>query len=197
MFRKIPEWAKLSFVFLTGIHLLICLIIRIDILIGIPLSFGCAAVFTYLTIREYERKYERKIPPPLPKIVRFERKSLFTNSQLKFYELLINSVNRNRFHVLAKIELKEIVTELNKPDSENLRQKFVDYLLYDPKFNTVIIAIDLIDSPHPFAYPKQKNAEKEKILSEAGIPLIVFNSETTTFEELKIIVETEIRNKYL
>jgi hypothetical protein len=193
MRRKIPEWAKLLFVIMSGVHMLICLIVRIDIIIGVPLSFGLSAVLTYWTTR----KYYPPAPPPLPKKIRFERKPLFTHSQLKFHALLTNTVDRSRFFFLTNIELSKIVTELSKPDSKNLQQKSVNYLLYDSKFNTVIAAIDLIDSPHPFAYLQPKDTTKEKILNEAGIPLIVFNSETATSEELRTIIEREIRNKYL
>lgn len=76
------------------------------------------------------------------------------------------------YQVHCKVGLWGLVENLNREDWPKIAQKQLDFVLYDPERNLVVLVIELDDASHCNLDAQKRDAAKNAILAEAGIPVL-------------------------
>lgn len=92
------------------------------------------------------------------------------------YDAIIEAVGQD-YYVFAQVHLPTIVSHKTKGQSwqgafSHINRKSVDYVLCDKKYISPKLVIELDDKSHQEEDRKIRDEELERILSEAGIPLL-------------------------
>lgn len=137
------------------------------ILAGIVVVIAVAVYFLKggFGIEEEKRKYE------------YKRKDFFlTRAEHECYDALVSAVGQE-YYVFAQVHLPTIVD--NKVIGQNWRaafkhisEKSVDFVLCDKDYISPKIAIELDDSTHERPERRERDVEVERILKDAGLPLL-------------------------
>lgn len=105
-----------------------------------------------------------------------KRNFLLSRAEREFYELLLEAVGQE-FYVFPQIHLSSLVD--NRVVGQNwfgafrhIDEKSVDFVLCDKISLSPQIAIELDDQSHERVDRKNRDAEVNRILEMAGIPLI-------------------------
>ena len=130
----------------------------------------------------------------------YKRKDfLITRAEHEFFDILIDVVG-NQYYVFPQIHLCDILD--NKVVGQNwksafrhINEKSVDYVICDKAYIKPLLAIELDDSTHQRTDRKERDGEVERILSDAGLPLLRFgNHGNFNKEEIrKVILEKLIK----
>lgn len=107
----------------------------------------------------------------------YKKKNFFmTRAEHEFYDLLI-SILGNEYYIFAQVHLPTLVD--NKVVGQNWRgafkhisEKSVDFVLCDKQYISPKLAIELDDSSHERQDRKERDSEVERILGDAGLPLL-------------------------
>ena len=108
---------------------------------------------------------------------RYEQKTFFmTRAEHECFDALVKAVGE-KYHVFAQVHLPSIVS--NKVVGQNwkgafkhISQKSVDFVLCDKAYLAPKLAIELDDKIHERADRIERDGEVERILEEAGLPLL-------------------------
>jgi hypothetical protein len=98
-----------------------------------------------------------------------------------FYRLLVQAA-AGRAAVLAQVALNRLLylpgSEATSPGwrvwHNKIAQKSVDFLLFDPQTLRPIVAVELDDATHAGEKRRQRDADVERLLAAAGLPLARF-----------------------
>lgn len=104
----------------------------------------------------------------------YRRKSLFTTNEKQQYLILRDIANRLNLFLLAKVRLIDVVEPRNSKDISlvnRIIRKHCDFVLLDTSGLTVAV-IELDDSSHNSASAKTRDDIKDKVLADAGVPLL-------------------------
>lgn len=107
----------------------------------------------------------------------YTRKASFmTRSEREFYEMLLAAVG-NEMHVFAQVHLPTILDHKVNGQKwggafRHISQKSVDFVLCDKKDIAPLLAIELDDRSHERSDRIERDREVERMLSEAGMPLL-------------------------
>lgn len=111
--------------------------------------------------------------PPSP----YRRKaSLFSRDERRFYDALRQAAG-DRYLIFAQMRLIDLV---EVPRGENgspfwfakVRHKHVDFVLCDRETAAPVLAIELDGASHQSDVQRQRDAEKDAVLAQAGLPLL-------------------------
>lgn len=138
------------------------------ILVGVVIALVIVAAFFkggFGGEEEEKRKYE------------YKRKDFFlTRAEHECYDALVSAVGQE-YHVFAQVHLPTIVD--NKVVGQNWRgafrhinEKSVDFVLCDKAYISPKLAIELDDKTHERPDRKERDVEVERILKDAGLPLL-------------------------
>ena len=156
------------------------------ILIGVVIV---AVVLIALFKGKLETTYEK------PKY-QYKKKSFFlSRAEHECYDALMTAVGKD-FYIFAQVHLPTILD--NKVVGQNWRgafrhinEKSVDYVLCDKAYIAPKLVIELDDRTHERPDRKERDKEVERILQEAGLPLLrLGNNGSFNSEELKQKVTT-------
>lgn len=108
---------------------------------------------------------------------RYTRKQFFlTRAEHEFYDALVHSVGE-KYHVFAQVHLPTILD--NKVRGQDWRaalahinRKSVDFVLCDKAYISPKLAIELDDKSHERSNRQDRDKEVERILADAGVPLL-------------------------
>lgn len=136
----------------------------IIIVIAIAASFFRDS-FNFDVERKEKKKYE------------YKRKNFFlTRAEHECYDALIAAVGQD-YYIFAQVHLSTIVD--NKVVGQNWRaafrhidEKSVDFVLCDKTYISPKLAIELDDRTHERPERKERDIEVERILKDAGLPLL-------------------------
>ena len=105
-----------------------------------------------------------------------KNKYFLSNAEQAFYRVL-RSVIGQRFEVFAKVRLLDVLwlppQVQGKQKFKNMVQsKHLDFVLCEPKTMLPTLVIELDDSSHQRAENSGRDALKDRVLSDAGLPLL-------------------------
>jgi hypothetical protein len=118
----------------------------------------------------------RAFTPRIPPSPYRRRGSLFTRDERRFYEALRQAAGQ-RFLVFAQMRLIDLV-EVPKGAAGSpfwyakVRHKHVDFVLCDRETTAPVLAIELDGASHETEIQRQRDAEKDAVLRQAGLPLL-------------------------
>lgn len=138
-----------------------------------PLLLAAVALAVLLIVGYALRQLFRPRVPRSP----YRRKgSLFSRDERRFYDALRQAVG-NRFLIFAQmrlIDLLEVPREVKGSPFwfAKVRYKHVDFVLCDPDTVQPVLAIELDGASHQSEVQRQRDAEKDAVLRQAGLPLL-------------------------
>lgn len=112
----------------------------------------------------------------LPKY-RYKRKQFFmSRAEHECFEALMAAVG-NEYHIFPQVHLPTIIDNKVKGQNWNaafrhVSQKSVDFVLCNKRYIEPILAIELDDKTHGRQDRKDRDEEVERILKDAGLPLL-------------------------
>lgn len=119
-----------------------------------------------------ERGEEREKPK-----YRYTRKQFFlTRAEHECYDALVAAVG-NKYHVFAQVHLPTILDNKVKGQDwraalAHINRKSVDFVLCDKAYISPKLAIELDDKSHERPDRQERDREVERILGDAGVPLL-------------------------
>lgn len=114
-------------------------------------------------------------PPPLPQPRYATRKSLLSQAEIAFHQVLLEAVPEAP--VFPKVRVADVMDAAERFSGDFLRisQKHFDWVLCHPVSFEPLIAIELDDSSHQWSDKQRKNDQvKDDAAREAGIALLRF-----------------------
>ena len=121
---------------------------------------------------------------------KYRRKNFFlTKSEREFYDNLIKAVG-DKYHIFAQASLPTLVDHKIKGQSwrgsfAHISRKSVDFVLCDRTYISPKLAIELDDQSHQRQDRQNRDREVERILEQAGVPLLrIDNNKRFDTEEL-------------
>ena len=104
------------------------------------------------------------------------RASLFSRDERRFYDALRQAAG-DRYLIFAQMRLIDLV-EVPRGQAGSpfwfgkVRHKHVDFVLCDRETGGPVLAIELDGASHQSAVQRQRDAEKDAVLAQAGLPLL-------------------------
>src|SRR5258706_12521617 len=133
--------------------------------IAVIVALGIAVALRNLLPRKSQVQYRYK-----------RRDFLLSRAERECYEALIKAVGMD-YRVFVQVHLPNLLD--NKVVGQNwiaafrhINQKSVDFVLCDKTAISPKLAIELDDSSHQLPERQQRDREVERILEEAGLPLL-------------------------
>ena len=126
--------------------------------------------FIAVLVRNARRK------TPLTKYSYTKKDFFMSRAEHECYDALIEAVGHD-YYVFAQVHLPTIVNHKTKGQSwqgafSHINRKSVDFVLCDKSYISSKLVIELDDKSHQEEDRKIRDEELERILSEAGIPLL-------------------------
>lgn len=105
-----------------------------------------------------------------------KKKYLISRAEHEFYDALVIAVGSD-FYIFAQVHLPTLIDHKVKGQNwqgalSHINKKSVDFVLCDKAYISPLLAIELDDKSHLSEDRKQRDNEVERILSEAGVPLL-------------------------
>lgn len=103
-------------------------------------------------------------------------KSVLTYQERRLYLGLLRAVE-NRYQILAKVRLGDIVYLANLPRDSKMHRnrvlcKHVDFLICQPGTLAPLLVIELDDSSHAYPDSMARDAFKNELFAAVGLPLL-------------------------
>jgi hypothetical protein len=133
---------------------------------------GLLALAAVVVASALRRMWRPRVPPSPYR----RRASLFTRDERRFYDALLQATG-GRFIVFAQVRLIDLVeVPRGVPGCPywfgKVRHKHLDFVLCDPATAAPVLAIELDGASHQSGVQQQRDAEKDAILKQAGLPLL-------------------------
>lgn len=110
-------------------------------------------------------------------IYKYKRRQFFmSRAEHEFYDALVRAAGNN-YYVFAQVHLPTLVDHSVSGQNwraalAHINRKSVDYVLCDKAYISPKLAIELDDRSHEREDRQERDREVERILQEAGIPLL-------------------------
>lgn len=106
----------------------------------------------------------------------FRRRYLMTRAEHECYDTLVRGLG-DKYYIFAQVHLPEIVSEKVggqkwRAARAHIDRKSVDFVLCDKGDISPVLAIELDDWSHNREDRQERDREVERILEEAGMPLL-------------------------
>lgn len=102
---------------------------------------------------------------------------IMSDAERAFFHTLVKAT-ANRYEIFPQIPLARIIAQSSGKISPKvwgiLQNSRIDFVLAHPKFLGAVAVIELDDSSHAQAITRERDKIKERILRDAGIPLLRF-----------------------
>jgi very-short-patch-repair endonuclease len=108
---------------------------------------------------------------------RYNRKNFFlTRAEHEFYDVLVEAVGAE-YRIFAQVHLPTLVDHTVRGQDwraalAHINRKSVDFVLCDKAYLSPKLAIELDDKSHERPDRQERDREVERILREAGVPLL-------------------------
>lgn len=105
-----------------------------------------------------------------------KKKFLISRAEHEFYTALVAAVG-NEYFIFAQVHLPTLIDHKVKGQSwqgalSHINRKSVDFVLCDKSYISPVLAIELDDKSHLSEERQERDGEVERILSDAGLPLL-------------------------
>ncbi len=167
--------------------------------IFVAIAVGIAWVIQFLTNNSSEKgKTEIKKKP----LYKYARKDfLISRVEHEFFDIL-GEILGNKYHIFTQVHLPtiidhKIVGQTWKAAFSHINGKSVDFVICDKVNIKPLLAIELDDKSHDRLDRIERDSEVERMLHEAGMPLLRFRNDGSfnkeeisrlIFEKLKILI---------
>ena len=128
----------------------------------------------------------------------YKRKAfLMTKAENDFFDVIYRAIGDD-YYVFPQIHLSEILDHKVKYQNwehalHYINQKSVDFVICDKQYRRPILAIELDDWSHDADDRKQRDANVEHMLREAGMPLLRFKDvRSSPSEEIIATLQREL-----
>ena len=128
----------------------------------------------------------------------FAKNTIMTERENKFFEQL-NEILGNKWFVIPQVHLSALLNHKVKGQNwkaafRHINGKSVDYVLLSKETMKPICAIELDDSTHNYKNRVERDAEVERIFTEAKLPLARFrNPEKLSHQDVVNTIATAIK----
>ena len=157
----------------------------------------CSSLLPLLSLHSTSSKY-----PYMP----YEKCSLLTDTEQRFYSILLNEARKRNLQVCPKVRLEDIIcvtdTENKNKYRGYIKSRHVDFVLIDEYFETVA-AIELDDPTHNTEAAAKIDEFKNELFDAVEIPLIRIDVEddyalelNDAFDELQLPIVKLKLTKY-
>ena len=108
---------------------------------------------------------------------RYTRKNFFlTRAEREFYDVLVEAVGAE-YRIFAQVHLPTLIDHTIRGQDwraalAHINRKSVDFVLCDKAYLSPKLAIELDDKSHERPDRQERDREVERILHEAGVPLL-------------------------
>jgi very-short-patch-repair endonuclease len=142
--------------------------IKLYILAGIVLAIGIALTILKSKFEGGEKEKAK---------YQYNRKQFFlTRAEHECYDTLVAAVG-NEYHIFAQVHLptlldNKVVGQDWRAALAHINRKSVDFVLCDKAYLSPKLAIELDDKTHEQPDRQERDKEVERILSDAGVPLL-------------------------
>lgn len=130
----------------------------------------------------------------------YKRKDfLMSRAEHEFFDILVEAVG-GQYYVFPQVHLPTILDHKTKGQNwkgarGSIDRKSVDFVICDKAYIKPLLAIELDDRSHEREDRKKRDEGVERILNEAGLPLLRFgNNGSFNKEEIKQAVLQKIKN---
>lgn len=126
-----------------------------------------------------------------------KKKFLISRAEHEFYVALVEAVG-GEFYIFAQVHLPTLLDHKVKGQNwqgafSHINRKSVDFVLCDKSYISPILAIELDDKSHLSEDRQQRDGEIERILSEAGMPLLrIENHGSFSSSDLAISIKQKL-----
>lgn len=108
---------------------------------------------------------------------KYQKRSLLTNNELKFYKSLFPIATKRGFILLTKVNLADLIeprkgTDNTQASKNKISQKHADFVLCDNTKINPLLVIELDDASHDRADRQQRDKFVDDALESAGIPIL-------------------------
>lgn len=166
--------------------------IKFYILIGVVV--GVALVIKFISNNSDEKEEVKKKP-----LYKYNRKDfLITRPEHEFFDILIEILG-NKYHVFTQVHLPTILEHKIKGQTwkaafSHINGKSVDFVICDKLYIKPLLAIELDDKSHDRLDRIERDSEVERMLQEAGMPLLRFgNNGLFNKEEISRLVLEKLK----
>ena len=109
----------------------------------------------------------------------YHKKEIFSKAELNFYKVCKLIADENELSIFPKMTLKEFLYVQDEQGRKNpykyfskIDKKHIDFTLYDPKTNEIILCIELDDSSHKKEDRIKRDKYVDEVMKMAGIRLV-------------------------
>ncbi|GMQ49657.1 DUF2726 domain-containing protein [Vibrio sp. 10N] len=144
---------------------------------GVIVSAGIVMIFVLLILKSLAFTKKSGIKPSLSIFNRASYRStnyLCTKAEQNFLSQLLNKLPLELVYVSAKVRLADLALPINSKDIgsfNKVARKHVDFVICSRTDSKILACIELDDSSHASRSAQKRDGEKNKALSDAGIPL--------------------------
>lgn len=107
---------------------------------------------------------------------KYQKKTLMSVNEKSFYSELLPICKKHGFLLFSKVRLIDLIEPVRGGNSNvaklHIIQKHVDFVLCHASTLTPMLVIELDDNSHNSASAQQRDADKNKALESAGLPII-------------------------
>ena len=167
--------------------------LKIYTLVGVMLVV--VLVIKFIT-KNFSRKEEKRKP-----LYNYKRKDfLISRPEYEFFNILFK-ILENQYHIFTQVHLPTIldhkITGQNwKGAFSHINGKSVDFVICDKSDIKPLLAIELDDKSHEREDRIERDSEVERMLKEAGMPLLRFeNNGSFNKEEIKRSILEKLKHK--
>jgi len=102
----------------------------------------------------------------------FFPRDILTAAEFKFF-LVLQNICHNKLYIIPKMGLRALVDHRDNVTAWNkISRKHLDFTLCHPQTMKPLLVIELDDSSHRQYKQQQRDAEKDAILAEVGVPVL-------------------------
>lgn len=162
--------------------------------IFVGIAVGVALAIKFFTNNSTEKEEVKK-----KSIYKYTRKDfLISRPEHEFFDILVDILG-NQYHVFTQVHLPTILEHKIKGQTwkaafSHINGKSVDFVICDKKYIKPLLAIELDDKSHEREDRIERDSEVERMLQEAGMPLVRFgNNGLFNKEEISRIVLEKLK----
>lgn len=130
----------------------------------------------------------REIPEPSP---RYSKRDLLTPHERENYIRLKSVTDKLRLEIFVKVRLSDLF-EINEARSDSqtlfnwIRSKHIDFVVWNPVNNTVVLLLEIWDSSHKDPDRKRRDDFVRDIADEAGYNFAMYPEVKPDLMEIKL-----------
>lgn len=166
--------------------------LKFYIFIGIVV--GIVLIIKFLSNNSPEKEEVKKKP-----LYKYARKDfLISRPEHEFFNILVEILG-NKYNIFTQVHLPTILDHKIKGQTwkaafSHINGKSVDFVICDKSYIKPLLAIELDDKSHDRLDRIERDSEVERMLEEAGMPLLRFgNNGSFNKEEISRIVLEKLK----